>query len=106
MHACCMCIHFFCFGRILSRIGTGQFGSVSMATWSSEGGVIEVAVKILTDSSNTVRFLQEAAIMAQFRHPNILALYMELSVLETQYICLYKELPVLYTGLMYFLINA
>ena len=70
-----MCIHFFCFGRILSRIGTGQFGSVSMATWSSEGGVIEVAVKILTDSSNTVRFLQEAAIMAQFRHPNILALH-------------------------------
>ena len=34
-----------------------------------------MAVKILTDSDNTVKFLQEAAIMAQFKHPNILTLY-------------------------------
>ena len=36
---------------------------------------MEVAVKTLTDSANTVQFLQEAAIMAQFRHPNILTLH-------------------------------
>ena len=36
---------------------------------------MEVAVKTLTDSANTVKFLQEAAIMAQFRHPNILTLH-------------------------------
>ena len=35
----------------------------------------DVAVKTLTDSANTVKFLQEAAIMAQFRHPNILTLH-------------------------------
>ena len=34
-----------------------------------------MAVKTLTDSANTVKFLQEAAIMAQFRHPNILTLH-------------------------------
>ena len=43
--------------------------------WTSERGVVEVAVKTLTDSANTVTFLQEAAIMAQFRHPNILSLH-------------------------------
>ena len=36
---------------------------------------MEVAVKTLTDSANTVKFLQEAAIMAQFKHPNVLTLY-------------------------------
>ena len=36
---------------------------------------MEVAVKTLTDSANTVKFLQEAAIMAQFKHPNILTLH-------------------------------
>ena len=35
----------------------------------------EVAVKTLTDSLNIVRFLQEAAIMAQFKHPNVVTLY-------------------------------
>ena len=34
-----------------------------------------MAVKTLTDSDNTVKFLQEAAIMAQFKHPNILTLH-------------------------------
>ena len=48
---------------------------MSKGLWTSENGVVEVAVKTLTDSANTVKFLQEAAIMAQFRHPNILSLY-------------------------------
>ena len=40
----------------------------------------DVAVKTLTDSANTVKFLQEAAIMAQFKHPNILTLHGVVSV--------------------------
>ena len=43
--------------------------------WRSGVTVKEVAVKTLTDSANIVKFLQEAAIMAQFRHPNVVALY-------------------------------
>ena len=60
---------------MVSHLGTGEFGSVSKGLWTSESGVVEVAVKTLTDSANTVKFLQEAAIMAQFRHPNILTLH-------------------------------
>ena len=60
--------------RKVSRLGAGQFGTVEKGLWTSESGVMEVAVKTLTDSANTVKFLQEAAIMAQFRHPNVIAL--------------------------------
>ena len=60
--------------RLIQALGSGQFGSVSKCLWTSESGVVEVAVKTLT-SANTVKFLQEAAIMAQFRHPNVLSLY-------------------------------
>ena len=61
--------------RMVSHLGTGEFGSVSKCLLTSESGVVEVAVKTLTDSANTVKFLQEAAIMAQFRHPNIVSLH-------------------------------
>lgn len=40
-----------------------------------ENNVLEVAVKTLTDNANAVKFLQEAAIMAQFKHPNIVHLH-------------------------------
>lgn len=56
-------------------MGSGAFGSVSKAEWRNRGRQIAVAVKTLANSENAVRFLQEAAIMAQFRHPNILALH-------------------------------
>ena len=61
--------------RLISVLGSGQFGSVSKGVWQYGVTVKEVAVKTLTDSSNIVKFLQEAAIMAQFRHPNVVALY-------------------------------
>lgn len=48
-------------------------------TWNTESGqVIRVALKTLNEDSikeNKVKFLQEAAIMAQFRHPNVVLLY-------------------------------
>ena len=65
----------YCTQRIISHLGSGQFGSVSKAEWGSGRRQMTVAVKTLTDSANTVKFLQEAAIMAQFRHPNILTLH-------------------------------
>ena len=68
----CACITLYSF---ISHLGSGQFGSVSKAEWRNNHKQTTVAVKTLTDSANTVKFLQEAAIMAQFRHPNILTLH-------------------------------
>ena len=57
-------------------LGSGAFGSVNKGLWQSPGGAIEVAVK--TNQSDKeeekVKFLQEAAIMGQFRHPNVVKL--------------------------------
>ena len=47
--------------------------------WQSSAlGAVEVAVKTLNKGStkeDKIRFLQEAAIMAQFRHPNVVEMY-------------------------------
>ena len=61
--------------RLISHLGSGEFGSVDKGVWRSGPEMKEVAVKTLTDSANTVKFLQEAAIMAQFTHPNVLTLH-------------------------------
>ena len=61
----------------MHSLGSGQFGEVSKGVWQSPQGAIEVAVKTLkrgATEEDTVRFLQEAAIMGQFRHPNIVEL--------------------------------
>ena len=54
-----------------------QFGTVERALWFSvDGRVLTVAVKTLKSSeeSDRVRFFQEAAIVGQFHHCNIIAL--------------------------------
>jgi serine/threonine protein kinase len=61
-------------------LGSGQFGAVHKGEWvASEGGEkIEVAVKTLKEGAgegDKVKFLQEAAIMGQFSHPNVVKLY-------------------------------
>lgn len=60
-------------------IGEGQFGTVSQGIWRSENSyVLEVAVKTLkagSEEKDKVKFLQEATIMAQFKHPNVVTLY-------------------------------
>ena len=46
--------------------------------WVSPNGEVEVAVKTLKEGSgeeDRVKFLQEAAIMGQFKHPNVVEMY-------------------------------
>eukprot|EP00731_Ephydatia_muelleri_P015152 Em0008g872a len=60
-------------------LGSGQFGGVQMGIWNGSKGRCEVAIKTLnptiTQPDAKVKFLQEAAIMAQFRHPNVIQMY-------------------------------
>ena len=58
-------------------IGSGEFGKVYRAVWETPYGPEEVAIKVLktgTSEEDKVKFLQEAAVMAQFRHPHIVRL--------------------------------
>eukprot|EP00731_Ephydatia_muelleri_P029679 Em0021g202a len=65
--------------RTTVALGKGQFGDVEIGTWTNNGRIKEVAVKTLNLSStkleDKIKFLQEAAIMAQFKHPNVIQLY-------------------------------
>ena len=66
-----------CFFRITEHLGSGQFGTVNKGIWQSPAGAVEVAVKTLQSSASQedrVKFLQEAAINGQFRHPNVVKL--------------------------------
>ena len=59
-------------------LGSGQFGEVYKGIWTCTKDNVEVAVKTLKKGSSEddrVKFLQEAAIMGQFRHPNVVAMY-------------------------------
>jgi serine/threonine protein kinase len=63
-----------CNSRVIGHLGSGQFGNVEKGMWQST----EVALKNLKEGSggqDKVKFLQEAAIMAQFIHPNIVTLH-------------------------------
>ena len=56
-------------------MGSGEFGVVTHALLHES---TEVAVKILNEQSNDkekLRFLQEAAIMCQFDHQNVIKLH-------------------------------
>ena len=64
--------------RITTELGSGQFGRVNSGVWHSPGGPVDVAVKTLKEESTEeqmIKFLQEAAIMGQFHHPNIVKLH-------------------------------
>ena len=65
-------------GRICEELGSGQFGVVNRGVWSVGDEEREVAVKSLADDSTEdkrIQFLQEAAIMGQFKHPNVITLH-------------------------------
>ncbi len=66
--------------RLTKLLGAGQFGKVHQGEWkaATSENKIEVAVKTLKEGAgeqDKVKFLQEAAIMGQFSHPNIVKLY-------------------------------
>ena len=63
----------------MGHLGSGQFGSVEQGQWKRQGiKPVDVALKSLNKESSEedkVKFLQEAAIMGQFRHPNVILLH-------------------------------
>ena len=64
--------------RIAEEIGAGQFGRIYKGRWQSGQIITEVAIKVPSetyDAENEIKLLQEAAIMGQFQHPNVLTLY-------------------------------
>ena len=63
--------------RIGEPVGEGNFSTVYVGTWHSPKGSQKVAVKRLKDTSYhdvIVNILQEAAIMGQLRHNNVVKL--------------------------------
>ena len=63
---------------VQSKLGEGEFGEVHRAIWKRPSGDMIVAVKSSREpgqEDERVKFLQEAAIMAQFSHPNIIKLH-------------------------------
>ena len=82
--------------RITEHLGSGQFGTVNKGIWQSPTGAVEVAVKTLQTSASQedrVKFLQEAAINGQFRHPNVAKLLGVVTVGEP----VSKQMQCLYT---------
>ena len=76
--------------RLSSELGSGEFGVVRRGVWSVGGEEREVAVKSLADGSTEekrIQFLQEVAIMGQFKHPNVITLHGVL--LESKQVCLF-----------------
>ena len=67
------------YNRSLEKLGTGEFGVVTHCKWKpSAYKEIEVAVKMLNtyaSEKDKLRFLQEAAIMCQFDHQNVIKLH-------------------------------
>ena len=64
--------------RILNHLGSGQFGTVSKGEWRVSKDSLVIAIKQLlptVSSTERVKLLQEAAIMGQFSHPNVVKLY-------------------------------
>ena len=81
--------------RSVGHLGSGQFANVEEGTWKK--GVnkeVRIALKTMKPGSteeDKIKFLQEAAIMAQFRHPNVIGLYGVVSKGEpvSIYVCLF-----------------
>lgn len=73
-----MFVYVYVFHRLGDFLGSGQFGTVHKGEWSTPDRKLEVAVKTLhknVHEAEQVRFLQEAAIMAQFDHVNVIKMH-------------------------------
>ena len=77
-------------------LGSGQFGTVYKGVLGSGegGGKVEVAVKTLKEGSgeeDRVKFLQEAAIMGQFKHHNVVTMYGVVTEGEPVSVSVYRD---------------
>ena len=73
----CIILTFLGIFRLTGVLGSGEFGTVNKGVWESPMGAMDVAVKQLqpgASEEDKVKFLQEAAINGQFRHPNVVKL--------------------------------
>ncbi|XP_019854632.1 PREDICTED: tyrosine-protein kinase Src42A-like [Amphimedon queenslandica] len=65
--------------KVTDYLGSGQFGTVNKGVWTTPtAGSVSVAIKTLNDNTSEderVKFLQEAATMGQFHHPNVVKLH-------------------------------
>ena len=64
--------------RIAERLGGGEFGDVVRGYWKAADYSVGVALKTLSGEQGQEgrrKLLQEAAIMSQFKHPNVVQLY-------------------------------
>ena len=62
----------------IKELGYGEFGVVTLATWTNDDTPKQVAVKALNKRSSQkdkIKFFQEAALMAQFIHDNVIRMY-------------------------------
>ena len=63
---------------LAETLGIGNFGLVLKGLWETSSFSEPIAVKILKKNSSItdkIKFLQEAAIMGQFHHPNIVKIF-------------------------------
>ena len=94
--------------RLRCILGSGTFGTVYRGVWShpSTDSVEEeeVAVKTIENGSSEedrVKFLQEAAIMGQFNHPNIVKILGTI-IDENEVLHVYIDLVLAWTCLCVF----
>ena len=86
-------------------LGSGQFGDVYKGIWEHTAGDVEVAVKTLKKEAikeDRVKFLQEAAIMGQFRHPNVVTMYGVVTDGEPVSHFHFLEIKYVYDKILYF----
>ena len=84
--------------RIGEKIGSGEFGDVCKGFWKSMDYIVDVALKTqcrTEDQGARVKLLQEAAIMSQFKHTNVIKLYGVVN--DSDQVChLYQNIQLLY----------
>ena len=64
--------------RSTKNLGSGEFGVVTQGVLTIDNSTFEVAIKVLNlkcKKRDKLRFLQEATIMCQFDHENVIKLY-------------------------------
>lgn len=81
LFCCCLSLSLlFASFSVTEVIGSGHFGEVDRGQWKSvkKNSTLDVALKTLPQDRATedkLKLLQEAMIMGQFSHPNIVQLY-------------------------------